>query len=88
MKTKETKRNDKILSLRKRKEIANARFKLSKKEKVIQGIPNGNPVTYKSITYKNYEKFDSLKFSNELKIVLTKENIANCTKFEVFGSFR
>ena len=35
MKTKETKRNDKILSLRKRKEIANAKFKLSKKEKVI-----------------------------------------------------
>ena len=41
-------------------------------------IPKGNP---RQITYRDYKKFDSLKFNNELKNVLTIENIDNCTKF-------
>ena len=35
-------------------------------------IPKGNP---RQITYRDYKKFDSLKFNNELKNVLTIENI-------------
>ena len=42
-------------------------------------IPKGNP---RQITYRDYKKFDSLKFNNELKNVLTIENIGNCTKFD------
>ena len=42
-------------------------------------IPNGNP---RQIAYRDYKKFDSLEFNNELKNVLTKENIDNCTKFD------
>ena len=42
-------------------------------------IPKGNP---RQITYRDYKKFDSLKFNNELKNVLTIENIDNCTKFD------
>ena len=42
-------------------------------------IPKGNP---REITYRDYKKFDSLKFNNELKNVLTIENIGNCTKFD------
>ena len=42
-------------------------------------IPKGNP---RQITYRDYKKFDSLKFDNELKNVLTIENIGNCTKFD------
>ena len=40
-------------------------------------IPKGNP---RQITYRDYKKFDSLKFNNVLKNVLTIENIDNCTK--------
>ena len=40
-------------------------------------IHKGNP---NQITYRDYKKFDSLKFDNELKNVLTIENIDNCTK--------
>ena len=40
-------------------------------------IPKGNP---RQITYRDYKKFDSLKFNNELKNMRTKENIDNCTK--------
>ena len=36
----------------------------------------GNP---RQITCTDYKKFDSLKFNIELKNVLTKENIDNCT---------
>ena len=43
------------------------------------GIPKRNP---RQITYRDYKKFDSLKFNNELKNVLTIENIDNCTKFD------
>ena len=35
----------------------------------------------RQITYRDYKKLDSLKFNNELKNVLTTENIDNCTKF-------
>ena len=42
-------------------------------------IPRGNP---RQITYRDSKKFDSLKFNNELKNVLTIENIDNCTKFD------
>ena len=42
-------------------------------------IPKGNP---RQITYRDNKKFDSLKFNNELKNVLTMENIDNCTKFD------
>ena len=42
-------------------------------------IPKGNP---RQITYRDYEKFDSLKFNKELKYVLTTENIDNCTKLD------
>ena len=42
-------------------------------------ISKGNP---RQITYRDYKKFDSLKFNNELKNVLTIENIDNCTKFD------
>ena len=42
-------------------------------------IPKGNP---RQITYRDYKKFDSLKFNIELKNVLTIENIDNCTKFD------
>ena len=34
------------------------------------------------MTYRNYRKFDSLKFNNELEILLTKENIDVCIKFD------
>ena len=48
-------------------------------------IPKGNP---RQITYRDSKKFDSLKFNNELKNVLTMENIDNCTKFdETFWKF-
>ena len=36
----------------------------------------------RQITYRDYKKLDSLKFNNELKNVLTTENIDNCTKFD------
>ena len=39
-------------------------------------IPESNP---RQITYRDYKKFDSLKFKDGLKIVLTIENIDNCT---------
>ena len=42
-------------------------------------IPKGNP---RQITYRGYNKFDSLKFNNDLKNVQTKENIDNCGKFD------
>ena len=42
----------------------------------------------RQITYKNNKKFDSLKFNNELKNVLMKENIVNFNNWEVFESFR
>ena len=42
-------------------------------------IPKGNP---RQITYRDYKKFDSLKFNNELKNVLLIESIDNCTKFD------
>ena len=42
-------------------------------------IPKENP---RLITYRVYKKFDSLKFNKELKNILTKENIDNCTKFD------
>ena len=42
-------------------------------------ISKGN---LRKITYKNYKKFDSLKFNNELKNVLTIENIDNWIKFD------
>ena len=32
----------------------------------------------KEITYRDYNQFDSSKFKNELKNVLTKENIYSC----------
>ena len=41
-------------------------------------IPKVNP---RQLIYREYKKFDSLKFNNELKNVLTIENIDNCTKF-------
>ena len=34
----------------------------------------------KEITYRDYKQFDSSKFNNKLKNVLTKENIDSCTK--------
>ena len=42
-------------------------------------VSKGNPG---QITYRNYKKFDSLKFNNELKNVLTTENIDNWIKFD------
>ena len=42
-------------------------------------ISKGNP---RLITYRDYKRFDSLKFSNQLKNVLTIENIDNCTNFD------
>ena len=39
-------------------------------------ISKGNP---RQITYRDYKRFDSLKFNNQLKNVLTIENIDNCT---------
>ena len=42
-------------------------------------IPKGNP---RKINHRDYKKFDSLKFNNELKNVHTIENIENCTKFD------
>ena len=42
-------------------------------------IPKENP---RRITYRDYKQFNSLKFNNELKNVLTTENIDNCTKFD------
>ena len=42
-------------------------------------IPKGNP---RKINNRDYKKLDSLKFNNELKNVLTIENIHNCTKFD------
>ena len=36
----------------------------------------------KEITYRDYKQFGSSKFKNELKNVLTKENIGSCTKFD------
>ena len=42
-------------------------------------IPKDNP---RQINYKDYKKFDSLKFNKELKNVLTIENIDDCTKFD------
>ena len=44
-------------------------------------VPRSLP---KEITYRDYKQFDSSKFKNELKNVLTKENIDSCTKFEQF----
>ena len=44
-------------------------------------ISKGNP---KQITYRDYKKFNSLKFNNELKNELTIENVW----WKVFGSFR
>ena len=41
-------------------------------------IPNGNT---RQSTYRDYKKFDSLKFNDELKNLLMIENIDNCTKF-------
>ena len=41
-------------------------------------IPNGN---IRQSTYRDYKKFDSLKFNNELKNLLMIENLDNCTKF-------
>ena len=40
-------------------------------------IPKGNS---RQIIYRDYKKFDSLKFNNELKNALTKENINNDAK--------
>ena len=42
-------------------------------------IPKGNP---RQLTYKDHKKLDSLKFKNELKNLLTVENIDNCIKFD------
>ena len=42
-------------------------------------IPKVNP---RQITYRDYKKFDTLKFNNELKNVLTIKNNGNCTKFD------
>ena len=42
-------------------------------------ILKGNP---RRITYRDYKKFDSLKFNNELKNVLTIENVDNFAKFD------
>ena len=42
-------------------------------------IPRANP---RQITYRDYKQFDSLNFNNELKNVLTNENIDNSTKFD------
>ena len=39
-------------------------------------VPRSQP---KEITYRDYKQFDSSKFKNELKNVLTKENIDSCT---------
>ena len=39
-------------------------------------VSKSNP---RQITYRDYKKFDSLKFKDGLKIVLTIENIDNCT---------
>ena len=42
-------------------------------------ISKGNP---RQITYRDYKKFDFLKFNNEVKNVLAIENAGNCTKFD------
>ena len=42
-------------------------------------VPRSQP---KEITYRDYKQFDSSKFKNELKNVLTKENIDSCTKVD------
>ena len=42
-------------------------------------IPKGNP---RQITYRDYKKFDSVKFNNEFKKCTYIENIDNCTKFD------
>ena len=42
-------------------------------------VPRSQP---KEITCRDYKQFDSSKFKNELKSVLTKENIESCTKFD------
>ena len=39
-------------------------------------------VNPRQITCRDYKKFDSLTFNNELKNVLTIENIDNCTKLD------
>ena len=42
-------------------------------------VPRSQP---KEITYRDHKQFDSSKFKNNLKNVLTKENIDSCTKFD------
>ena len=42
-------------------------------------VPRSQP---KEITYRDYKQFDSSKFKNKLKNVLTKENIDSCSKFD------
>ena len=42
-------------------------------------IPRSQP---KEITYRDYKQFGFWKFKADLKNVLTKENIDNCTKFD------
>ena len=42
-------------------------------------VPKDNP---RQITYKDYKKFDSLKFNNKSKNVLTIQNIHSCAKFD------
>ena len=42
-------------------------------------VPKSQP---KETSYRDYKKFDSSKFKNELKNVLTKENIDSCSKFD------
>ena len=34
------------------------------------------------ITYRDYKSFDSVRFNDELKYVLVKEEITSCTNFE------
>ena len=41
-------------------------------------VPRSQP---KEITYRDYKQLHSSKLKNELKSVLTKENIDSCTKF-------
>ena len=43
-------------------------------------IPKGKA---RQITYRDQKIFDSVKLSNKLKSVLTKENIDNCTNLDV-----
>ena len=42
-------------------------------------VPRSQP---KQIAYRKYKQFDSSKFKNKLKSVLTKENIDSCTIFD------